>query len=319
MNNEYFDLRENCPACGSSNHMVLYSQDYTYPPIGEYLLSFYASQGGIELDYLKGARFVLRECTRCGMVFQYEIPNESLMHKLYEEWIDPETASRQRHTAAGLDYYLHYLQEIMTVIRYSGKTPGDLDMLDFGMGWGQWCLAARALGCNIYGTEFSKAQSSHAQRNGINTLDWANLPGYRFDFINTEQVFEHLPDPLSTLLYLKNSLKEDGIIKISVPDGSDLKRRLRKNDWKALKGSRNSLNLVSPLEHINCFKRNIMINMAESAGLKQVTIPLHIQYMCTIFRKPLASMGKNLLLPLYRDVFHRGIYLFFQNNGNNIF
>jgi SAM-dependent methyltransferase len=313
--NKHFDIRNTCPGCSSDDHIPLYSCDYLAPPIKHYLLSFYAPQGGIDMECLKGARFILRECPYCGMIFQQEIPNDLLMHILYEDWINPSIALDQIRKTADLNHYLHLIQEIMIVLRFFRKPPGDLDVLDFGMGWGHWSLAARALGCNVYGMELSKAQAAHAQSLGIHILEWEALPGYQFDFINTEQVFEHLSDPLKTLHVLKASLKEGGIMKISVPDGSDIKKRLRKGDWDAPKGSRNSLNAVSPLEHINCFSRDTLITMADLAGLERITIPLHIQYAYSIIRNPLSAMAKNLLLPLYRDVLKKGIYLFFRTKG----
>lgn len=312
--NSHFELRETCPGCDSSDHTVLYSCGYTEDPVRRYLLSFYASQGHIDLQYLEGARFILRECTKCGMIFQQEVPDSFLMHTLYEKWIDPVMAFDKIQKDADVNRYLRYLQEIMIVIRYLRKPPGSIDILDFGMGWGHWCLAAKALGCNVYGIELSREQTDHARSQGIRTIGREELPRYRFDFINTEQVFEHLPDPLTTLRCLKGSMKQGGVLKISVPDGADIKRRLKRGRWDSPKGSRNSLNAVSPMEHINCFRRSTLISMAASCGLERITIPLRIQYACSIIWKPFMEMGKNLLLPLYRDVFNKGIYLFFRNN-----
>jgi len=55
------------------------------------------------------------------------------------------------------------------------------------------------------------------EKNGIKVIPWNDISLHKFDFINTEQVFEYIPEPLKTLDYLKNSLKDHGIIKISVP------------------------------------------------------------------------------------------------------
>ena len=49
------------------------------------------------------------------------------------------------------------------------------------------------------------------------------LPDNNFDFIGTEQVVEHLSFPRETVMTLKNSLADGGILKISVPDGSDIR------------------------------------------------------------------------------------------------
>lgn len=63
---------------------------------------------------------------------------------------------------------------------------------------------------------------------------------------------------------------------LSVPNGGDVKRRLGIADWPAPNRSRNSLNPVSPPEHIDCFNRASIIRMADVAGLEIVKIPLSI-------------------------------------------
>lgn len=313
--NQNFIIRQMCPGCRSSEYDLLYSRAYLENPLKDYLQAFYASVGRIEMEYLDGARFILKQCRRCGLVFQQEIPNETIQHLLYEKWIAPDLCLERFHKQADLNFYLHYLQEIMVVIRFFKTLPGNLEVLDFGMGWGTWCQAAKALGCKVRGMEISRAQTEHAQANGIQTIEWESLSGHRFDFINSDQVFEHLDNPLTTLMALKGALKEGGIIKISVPDGSDVKRRLKKDNWMAEKGSRDSLNLVSPLEHINCFNRSALIFMADIAGLEKITLPLHLQYACIMIRSPLTVMLKSLLMPVYRDILGRGVYLFFRPKG----
>jgi len=315
--NPHFINRHTCPGCGGPDHDMVYSRRYLDEPIKGYLESFYRDQGRIDFEYLEGARFILRQCRLCGLVFQQEIPDEFLTHLLYEHWIDPAISLARHRDEADLDFYIHYLREIMVLIRHFNVRPARLDVLDFGMGWGAWCQAAKALGCTVRGLELSRVQDSQAHANGIETIAWDDLPADRFDFINTDQVFEHLADPLDTLKSIKGTLKAGGIIKISVPDGSDIKRRLKIGDWKAPKGSRNSLNPVSPLEHINCFSRQAVLHMAGMAGLEHVHIPLHIQYFGTIIRTPFKSLLKDLLMPLYRDILGKGIYLFFRRSEDS--
>jgi transcription elongation factor Elf1 len=86
--NKYFVRRSRCPACQSSEYNELVRAVLTQPPCGDYLLSFYGAQGGVELEYLDEQDYALAECLDCGLVYQQEIPGEFLMHKLYEEWID---------------------------------------------------------------------------------------------------------------------------------------------------------------------------------------------------------------------------------------
>jgi hypothetical protein len=255
MSNPWFVTREACPVCASCNYRTIYQSHYDRPPIKDYLLDFYSPQGMVEFEYLEGATYILCECDVCGLIFQRDIPNEFLMERLYEHWLEPKKVFSSHQNKASLEYYSYYAQEIMQIIAYFGKDPSSLSFLDFGMGWGKWALMAKAFGCDSFGLELSIERIKHAKLNGIKVINWDEIPQYRFDFINNEQVFEHIPEPLQTLRHLSNGLKADGILKISVPTASDIKRRLKILDWKSSKGSRNLLTLLR-LSNISTFSED---------------------------------------------------------------
>lgn len=315
--NEYFTARRECPCCRSSVCIELYRASYCADPIREYLISFYSPQGKVEFEYLRDQDYVLVECADCGLVYQREIPNDFLMRKLYEEWIDPQKCFDLYERTRGILYFGNLSSEIVRIVSLLGKPPMDLDFLDFSMGWGHWCRVAMSFGCNVHGTEFSQARIDYAKSKGVTVIDYSEIANHRYDFINTEQVFEHLPDIRTTLTYLKGSLKPSGILKINIPDGWDVKRRLKKCDWSAPKGSFDSLNLVAPLEHINCFNHTSLIVLAREAGL----IPVYKHLKGT---KPQNSREiKGTLEAVLRSYWHRwkgirklpvkrGLYMFFQ-------
>jgi 2-polyprenyl-3-methyl-5-hydroxy-6-metoxy-1,4-benzoquinol methylase len=275
------------------------------------LRSFYSLQGGIEFNYLKNATFNLCECKECGLIFQKEIPNEFLMKVLYEKWIDPKKVFDQHKKTDELSIYTFYAREIATVINYLQKVPSELSFFDFGMGWGKWALMVNGFGCESYGTELSEDRINYAISNGINVIEWEEIPKHSFDFINTEQVFEHLPNPLDTLIYLNSALKAGGLLKISVPTANDITRRLKLMDWKAPKGTRNSLNPIAPLEHINYFRRNSLLKMAALAGMKEVVMPMRYKYIFTSNWYRVTRIAKDIFFPMYRNIFKRQNYLFF--------
>jgi 2-polyprenyl-3-methyl-5-hydroxy-6-metoxy-1,4-benzoquinol methylase/Zn ribbon nucleic-acid-binding protein len=312
MSKDNFITRACCPACKSTRSETIYSCEFSSSPVRDYIEAFYAPQGGVELKYLEGGRFTLRECGACGVIYQEEIPNEFLSKKLYEEWLDPEIALNQYVDSKDLNYYSGYAQEIMMLIAYFKAIPSRLKFFDFAMGWGGWAMMAMAFGGEPYGLELSRSMQEHARSHGIKVIFWDEIPDYRFDVINAEEVLEHIAEPLETLSHLKNSLKPEGIIKISVPDGHDVKRRLSISDWTAPKFSKNSLNPVSPLEHINCFNRASLIKMADLAGLEIINMPLSLQYAYATNWPLIKPALKNILYPLYRSVLRRGTHIFLR-------
>jgi len=251
----------------------LYSAEFSTPLISNYLREYYLHQGHIEFEYLKDEKYCLDKCNDCGFIYQRYIPNDFLMMKLYEQWIDPEKVFDSKGKGHGLDYYLQMMKQIEITLRHFNKDPSDLVYLDFGMGWGNWCNLAQAFGCSVFGMELSEVRNKFAKGLGIKVVSWNEIADYHYDFINAEQVFEHIANPLETLQYLAKALKPQGIIRINVPKGGwDIMRRLGNLDWAAPKNSINSLNVVTPLEHINCFTNSSLVKMGYYAGLSQVEL-----------------------------------------------
>lgn len=288
----YFTRRAVCPACQNTAGQTLFESGYTESPIKEYLDEFYSLQGGVEFEYLSEGRFILYECSACSLVYQQEIPNDFLMLRLYEHWIDPQKVFEWHRQADDAAYYHGLSRQVANLIQYFQVTPDQLKVMDFGMGWAQWCRVAKSFGCEVYGAELSPARIENARKWGIGIVNWDELPAYQFDFINAEQVFEHLSDPLDTLSYLKKAIRPGGLIRIAVPDGWNIKRKLKNANWTADKNASSSLNEVAPLEHINCFNHDALLTMAAKAGLKEATVP-------ETFTASMKDLAKALLKPLY--------------------
>ncbi|HVG14813.1 MAG TPA: class I SAM-dependent methyltransferase [Chitinophagaceae bacterium] len=233
------------------------------------------------------------------------------MERLYEHWLNPQIAYSQNQKGDWLDFHLQYAQEIMQILAYFKKPSSSLNVFDFGMGWGKWSLMAKAFGCNSYGTELSQHRINNAVSNGINVITWDEIPQHKFDFINTEQVFEHLAEPLKTMEHLKQALKPNGLLKISVPTATDMERRLKIMDWMSPKGAKNSLNPVAPLEHINFYRRKSLLKMASAAGLKEAPLSIRLQYQYALDLSGFKKFVKSMIRPINRTVFKTQNYVFF--------
>jgi len=268
-----FKVRERCPACGTAKTIERVRLAYDDDPLRTYLKTFYGPQGGVEFEYLRDVMYILQECPECGLFYQRNIPNDALMWRLYEVWIDPQIAFNQRPERSRR-VNQHYISELMLVDDYFNRSPSDIEILDFGMGWGDWAAMANGLGFICHGLELSQSRIDYATKRGVNVLNWNQARQKRFDFINTEQVFEHIADPLDTLSNLKKLLKPGGIIKISVPTATNIEKSLSAMDWGAGRNSPISLNPVAPLEHIQYFHRRTLQIMASRVGMREFTWPM---------------------------------------------
>ncbi len=308
-----FVLRKECPVCSSRDGSTLYRCGFLESPVREYLERFYGRSSGFDPAGLEGAEYLLEECAGCGLIYQKQIPGDALMARLYDEWIDTERDYIEWREAGNLSRLSRISGQLLAVIAFLEKPPWEMKVLDFGLGWGRWARMAAAYGCRVCGTELSQARSERAQERGIEVIDMEEVGRRRFDYIHTEQVFEHLPCPRGALERLTSALEPAGLIKISVPNGRDAKRRIAVGDWSAPKGSKNSLNLVSPLEHINCYDRDSLTALARECALEPVKIPLKLQLaFASNWRSLRSSLRWNVAWPLYQNVLSKGTHLHFR-------
>jgi 2-polyprenyl-3-methyl-5-hydroxy-6-metoxy-1,4-benzoquinol methylase len=271
MSNIYFEERKSCPACLGTKSEVLLDIPYSDEKLSNYLKAFYNSQGKIDLTFLISANYTLIKCLDCSLIYQKKIPDQKLSGILYEEWIDPSIAS-EKSKKHDLPYYKKHINEIVDIIEYFNRNPYELNFLDFGMGWSEWSRITLSMGVNTYGIELSQDRIQFAIKHHIEVLDYKNLPESFFDFINTEQVFEHIPNPFETLQDLTKSLKSGGVIKLSVPNGMYAERNIKMQNWETDKNDLESMNVVAPLEHINCYTTESLLIMAKKNGLELVKI-----------------------------------------------
>lgn len=268
-----FITRDACPACGATGSREIYNRAYTSDLMRRYLERFYSPQGKYDLSKLEGGSFILARCQGCTCTFQVQVPAPALMFELYEIWLEPATIFARFEMNYPLDYYISYLAKAYRYVQLFNKKPKELSFFDFGMGWGNWLMSCKALGCQVAGCELSPERVAYAAAHGIPNIPYEKLSDHQFDFINTDQVLEHVADPLPILQKLVPQLKPNGYLRICVPNGNDIDRRLAVMDWDAPKDTENSLNAVAPLEHINCFTTQSILTMADRVGLKPVRLP----------------------------------------------
>jgi SAM-dependent methyltransferase len=277
-----FVSRCTCPACGGETNVLL-DLAYDDTEMVSYLLGAYGIDQDREPSLLAGIRYTIRKCASCGLLFQEQAPDQAFMARLYGEWID-SVANRaaERMVPKKLLRALKNTTELLLLAPVLVKPRKQARLLDFGMGWGDWCRTAKRLGFQVFGAEISPVYLAHAKEAGITVLNWSEIGAGHFDFINTEQVFEHLANPGEVLSHLVGALAPGGIIKLSVPNGRRVDRRLSAENLNLPKNHANSLNPLAPLEHLNCFDHEALHSLATRAGL-DLYRPLGLRLMQQIY------------------------------------
>ena len=281
--NSHFHIRTRCPACHETESRTLLDIPYSDNKIRTLIERMYSAYN-IEYDYFSNNKYMLEECTRCGVIYQREIPDAFLLNKVYGEWLDIDTVNVTKNRTKQINRPIGNARLIIDIIKYMDTPPGDIAVFDFGMGLGDWCRLAQGFGFKVSGNDISEERMESARSAGIDTVSYEDIPSREFDFINSYQVFEHLDEPLDSLKHLCAALKPNGIMRLAVPNGSAMKDRLDFWDLKSpllpddtqspfRQDVEQSLNPVSPFEHINCYDHQALINLARNAGLKPISIP----------------------------------------------
>ncbi len=254
---------KNCPLCGSSQFCSLVSRKFNHPDIKDFIDTYY--EGRVDWRFLVNELFEVVRCQNCTFIWQRYILDSIGMSKLYSEWASP-AQSLAKKKEANIQLYSTYAKQVQYINSFfPERKPYEIKVLDYGCGWGYWCLMAKAHGYCVTGVEISDERLLFARSNSLDmACSYDELSDRKFDFINSEQSFEHIPNPLDNLSNLVGLLNLNGIIRISVPNGINVENELDCHVWKAKKDA------IHPLEHINCFTPKTLVYMAEKIGLRQV-------------------------------------------------
>jgi len=262
-----FETREYCPVCGNDKAATLYQAAFSDPALKQFIVSFY--QGRADLSVLEETFYRVAKCGRCSFIYQTNLLNDQGMAALYGDWVDA-AASLHKKQNARAKLFKQYAGQMQTVSRLFPMLPGQVNVLEFGMGWGYWSRMAQAFGFRVEGLELSPERAEYAGSLGVEAIDQLPEAGQHYHFIYANQVFEHLPDPLETLQQLQTRLTADGVIYLRVPDGRGIEKSLAQSGWSS------DLDAIHPLEHINCFTRDSLCELAARAGLVAFQPPLRL-------------------------------------------
>ncbi|MCX5783948.1 MAG: class I SAM-dependent methyltransferase [Elusimicrobia bacterium] len=290
-------VRDKCPWCFSQNFSAICDVPFTKTPFSSI---FQSSLWNI----IKNEKFAVLRCEKCETLFLQNVFVTEFIDEIYSYWSFSPTS---------LEFKLFYLQELLMIMSHLNKEPGEISVLDYGMGWGKFCEIANALDFNAVGYEISPSKIEYARNKAVKTIDSLNsLKPESLDFINVEQVLEHLIEPRKTVQSLMPYLKKNGVIKLSVPHRPfNIAGKIRNiSDWKGRDLYKDFME-IWPLSHINCFNRNAL-KMVEEINLKHINIPLNTLILPVTIKNIRKYFYQLAGRPVYKIYSMRSNYLFFK-------
>lgn len=296
---EHFDVCERCPACDSASQETLFTRSYAEPALRDTLEGFYSEAFRRDYHWMLEAEYTLQRCGECGLIFQRHVPDAFLLGKLYEEWIDAAKAHARLRAGPLPAKPLATAHHVFLGLSLVQSSHRPLQTLDYGCGWGEWAQMMRAFGVEAWGTEGSATRGEYCHRCGINVIDETELPDRGFDFINLDEVFEHLPRPRPMLAMLVTKLRAGGVVRISVPNGRNVAKHLRHFERELRRPRGGGLYPVAPLQHLTCFTNASLTRLAAECGLVRIKPSWRVLLRAAHFPAGLKPKIRELIRPLY--------------------
>jgi SAM-dependent methyltransferase len=209
------------------------------------------SCGATTLQALGYEETQLMRCARCALVFDQRIPSVEELIAHYSGYVrevgfDSPVSQRRRH-------------EIISELsphRVMGR------LLDVGCGVGGFLEAARGLGWQTFGTEYTDeavqlcTQRGHAMHQGA--LVEAGYEAGSFDVIIYSEVIEHIYNHQEEFAEVRRLLRPGGVLYITTPNFNALERRLLGARW----------NVIQYPEHLVYFTPTTMNRLLVPLGFK---------------------------------------------------
>lgn len=283
--------RERCPWCGSPEKTTLCDHAFDQEPLRSAVK---------EMIPPPGLRFRVHECGRCRTLYQEAVLEEDVTSDYYETWPYEETP---------LEFTLFYVQELLMVLAHFDRPAREIRVLDYGMGWGRFCQVAATLGLDVCGYDLNRNMREHGRSLGIRVIERPDdLEPGSLDFINLEQVLEHVSSPRELVGTLSLLLKRGGILKISVPSRPlGIASRLQRIGTLSAAEVPTRLMEIFPLIHVNCFNRQALKTVLSDTLAYQ---RIHLNSL--FFVRGRGLLPRVLGRPIFKNYAPGANYLFFE-------
>jgi len=269
--------------CGAAYHEALFD------------LSAYQTQDP-ELSEYSGVTVHLRRCLDCGFGQPERLPAlprffDRMYHQLWSsEWIEQEFAGTYKDVI---------FRRILAALR--GHVPdGRRSLLDIGAHAGRFLDLARADGWAPEGLEVNPRTASYAavrtglpvHRLSVNEL--ASLDA-SYDAVTMTDVLEHIPDPVRTLIHVREKLAPGGWVAVKVPCGP---AQQFKESCRARLLPSYRPRLADNLVHVSHFSPGSLRLALERAGFSAISIEVGapecppVEKASTVLRLAMYGLGR---------------------------
>jgi len=201
------------------------------------------------------------QCKRCELISLWPKLEKQEVAQYYPEVYDSYITDEAALDKLSQLLYRRGLEKKRRTITRRKAGPGRL--LDVGCATGQFLFHMERYGWQVSGVEPGSQAAAHAREhyhlNVINgELKDAKFPDGFFDVVTLWDVFEHVDDPLASLMEINRIMVEDGLLVLSIPNLSSFDARIFKGHWIGWDAPR----------HLHLFTLETLETFLSEAGLR---------------------------------------------------
>lgn len=189
---------------------------------------------GRDLLHNLPGEFTIVKCRACGLMRTNPRPTPESIGFYYPNDYAPYQATENANTLTTVasnsksSTFKSRLKDLLGLETRTLPLPPPGYLLEMGCASGTYLLQMKQQGWQVEGIEFSESAAKLAQAEGLvvqtATVESATPPSEPVDIVAAWMVLEHLHDPVSALIKIRQWIKPNGYLVASVPDANSLIR-----------------------------------------------------------------------------------------------
>jgi len=254
-----------CPLCQTNNFEILIKVDPEVfvkdnATIGREQLQ---SSGMLELEHIPIVR-----CDNCHFVYTQKLLSSYWLDIFWNHiFLVEESQKKIKRNKKRLRNLKVWSELGSYLLRKHLSDPAQINILEYGCGWGDFMTTARSENVSCLGIEIDPTKVAYCKQQGIEiykNLD--QIPKNRsFNILYSDQVVEHLPDPVGTMEKIKPWLTPDFVGFFSVPNYSD--KRMKQSIANIQSGKTFDKDLIT-WDHLNYFSPSSVYGFLNQCGFE---------------------------------------------------
>lgn len=248
-----------CKICKSSRTRVIYHGEIRNGGIGKYT----------------GQVIPIYQCEDCGVIWHDEVLEDIGQYYESRQYREAMNETESIDEASEELFYQNHDKETLDKFQYTGTNIfRNKTVADVGCGAGAFLDFLKGVAKNVVAIEPSQMYDEALIRKGFFTypylkdclLEWKG----KVDVVTSFDVIEHVNDPLSFLVDIKNLLRPEGTAIIGTPTDAPIMRRLL--------GEHYEKQILFSVQHLWIFSEPSLKHLAIQAGFSKVEIRYFQRY-----------------------------------------